>query len=97
MYQNLVTRVKPQEGVSDDSECDSVIFQTLGASGDVVDHWNHVQPLNALEVVRVLFELLLSLWKSFLWEVEKLEEQKPELGSALIRHRYQQVVRRRNG
>ena len=82
--------------MSDDSDCDSVIFQTLATSGDVVDHRNHVQPLNAFEVVRVLFELLLSLGKSFLREVEEFEEQKPVLGSALFRNRHQQVVRRRN-
>ena len=82
--------------MSYDSNCDAVIFQTLARSGDEVDHWNHVQSLNALEVVRVLFELLLSLRKSVLGEVEELEEQKPVLGSALFRNGHQQVVRRRN-
>ena len=83
--------------MSDDGYRYSIIFQTLRPSGNVVDHWNYVQSLNALEVIRGLFELLLSLGKRFLWEVEKLEEQKPKLGAAFFRHRHQQVVRRRNG
>ena len=83
--------------MSDDSDGDSVIFQTLAASSNGIEHWNHVQSLNVLKVVRVIFELLLSPGKRVLWEVEELEEQKPVLGRALFGRSDQQIVRRCNG